>query len=80
MVGQATDLVRLAEREEIRRQENVKRGERLVARAEQASKEKKLEQAYKDYLEALQLIPAGSATSANRQLIINDFSKTAVEC
>ena len=26
MVGQATDLVRLAEREEIRRQENVKRG------------------------------------------------------
>ena len=79
MVGQATDLVRLAEREEIRRQENVKRGERLVARAEQASKEKKLVQAYKDYLEALQLIPAGSATSANRQLIINDFSKTAVE-
>ena len=78
MAGEATDLVRLAEREEIRRQENVKQGERLVARAQQAAKDKKLAQAYKDYLDALKLIPAGSATSTNRQLVINDFSKTAV--
>ena len=30
-------------------------------------------------MEALQLIPSGSATSANRQLIIDDFSKVAVD-
>lgn len=78
MVGLATDLVRLAEKEEIRRQENVKKGERLVARAERAVNDKNLKEAYKDYLEALQFIPAGSATNTNRQLVINEFSKIAV--
>lgn len=77
--GWTTDLVQLAEREEIRRQENAKKGERLVSRAQRAVKDKRLDQAYKDYCEALQLIPAGSATSANRQLIIDDFSKVAVD-
>jgi general secretion pathway protein D len=77
--GVAEDLVHLAEREEIRRQENVKRGERLAERADRAVKDKNLKEAYKDYLEALRLIPAGSATAANRQSVLNDFSKTAVD-
>lgn len=76
---QASDLVRMAEREEIRRQENVKRGERLVTRAERAVKDQRLEQAYNDYVEALQLIPAGPATATSRELIISNFSKTAVD-
>ena len=79
MAVQATDLVRLAEREEIRRQEKVKQGEHLVVRAERALKDKNLKQAYNDYIEALKLIPAGAATAMNRQAIVNDFSKTAVE-
>ena len=76
---QATDLVRLAEREEIRRQEKVKQGEHLVVRAERALKDKNLKQAYTDYLKALELIPAGTATGTNRQVVLNEFSKTAVE-
>jgi general secretion pathway protein D len=79
MTVQATDLVRLAEREEIRRQEKVKQGEHFVVRAERAVKDKNLEQAYNDYKNALELIPAGTATSTNRQPVINEFSKTAVD-
>ena len=71
MALQATDLVRLAEREEIRRQEKVKQGEHLVVRAERALKDKNLKQAYDDYLKALELIPAGTATATNRQVVLN---------
>jgi general secretion pathway protein D len=76
---QATDLVRLAEREEIRRQEKVKQSEHLVVQAQQALKDKNLKQAYADYLKALDLIPAGTATATNRQAVLNEFSKTAVD-
>ena len=76
---QATDLVRLAEREEIRRQEKVKQGEHLVVQAQRALKDKNLKQAYTDYLKALDLIPAGTATATNRQAVLNEFSKTAVD-
>ena len=79
MAVQATDLVRLAEREEIRRQEKVKQGEHLVVRAERALKDKNLKQAYDDYLKALELIPAGTATATNRQVVLNEFSKAAVD-
>jgi general secretion pathway protein D len=73
-----SDLVHLAEREQIRRQENLKKAERLITRAERAQKDKNLKEAYKDYIEVLTLIPAGSATAAERQSVVNDFSKTAV--
>lgn len=73
-----SDLVNLAEREQIRRQENLKKADRLITRAERAQKDKNLKEAYKDYLEALTLVPAGSATASARQSVINDFSKTAV--
>lgn len=79
MAVATTDLVNLAEREEIRRQENVKQAERLTSRAAHAVKDKNLKAAYTDYLEALRLIPAGSATSANRQAVLDSFSKTAVD-
>jgi general secretion pathway protein D len=79
VLGRATDLVQLSEREEIRRQENVKRGERLVTRAQRAVKDKNLKLAYSDYVEALRLIPAGPATSAIRQTLVEEFSRTAVE-
>ena len=79
MAVQATDLVRLAEREEIRRQEKVKQGEHFVVQAERALKDKNLKQAYTDYLKALELIPAGTATATNRQAVLNEFSKTAVD-
>lgn len=77
--GRATDLVQLSEREEVRRQEHVQQGERLAVRAALAAKEKNLKLAYKDYLEALHLIPAGSATSSSRQAILADFSRTAID-
>jgi general secretion pathway protein D len=73
-----SDLVHLADREQVRRQENLKKAERLIIRAERAQKDKNLKEAYKDYLEALAMIPAGSATVAERQSVVNDFSKTAV--
>ena len=79
MAVHATDLVRLAEREEIRRQEKVKQGEHLVVRAERAVKDKNLKQAYIDYLAALELIPAGTATATDRQAVLNEFSKTATD-
>ena len=75
----STDLVQLSEREEIRRQENVKRGERLATRAALAVKDKNLKAAYTDYVDALRLIPAGPATSAARQPVLEDFSRTAVD-
>ena len=77
MALQATDLVRLAEREEIRRQEKVKQGEHLVVRAERALKDKNLKQAYDDYLKALELIPAGTATATNRQAVLLNSLRTA---
>mgnify|MGYP002630511885 CR=1 FL=1 len=77
--GLATDLVRLAEREEIRRQENVAKADSLTFRAERAVKDKNLKLAYTEYLEALRLIPAGSAVSTTRHAVLNDFSKTAVD-
>ncbi len=72
-----SDLVHLAEREEIRRQENLKKADRLLTRAERAEKDKNLRAAYTDYLEALALIPAGTATASERQTVLNAFSKTA---
>ena len=79
MALQATDLVRLAEREEIRRQEKLKQGEHLVVQAQRAVKDKNLKQAYIDYLAALELIPAGTATATDRQAVLNEFSKTATD-
>jgi general secretion pathway protein D len=72
-----TDLVHHAEREQIRRQENLKKADRLLTRAEHAEKDKNLRAAYTDYIEALALIPAGTATASDRQTVINAFSKTA---
>jgi general secretion pathway protein D len=75
----ATDLVQLSDREEVRRQENVKRGERLAEKAAQAVKDKNLKLAYIVYLEALKCIPSGSAAASNRQAVLEGFSKTAVD-
>ena len=77
--GLATDLVHLSEREEIRRQENVAKADSLTIRADRAVKDKNLKLAYTEYLEALRLIPAGSAVSTTRHAILDDFSKTAVD-
>jgi general secretion pathway protein D len=73
-----SDLVHLAEREEIRRQNNLNKAERLILRAERADKDKNYRRAYTEYLEVLSLIPAGTATASDRQTVINSFSKTAV--
>jgi len=73
-----TDLVHLAEREQIRRQEDLKKADRLITRAERAVKDKNLKEAYKDYLAGIALIPAGSATASERQTVVNAFSNTAI--
>ena len=74
----AQTLETISDREIVRRQENLLVGEKLVAAGDKAAAEKDYETAYTSYLDALNAIPAGPATSALRAKTLSKFTRTAL--
>jgi len=68
----------LAQREIVRRQEDLVLAEKLTAQGDQATKDKDFETAYVSYLEAIEKVPAGSATSTQRAPVLAKFSESAI--
>jgi len=69
----------LAEREVARRQANLQRAEVLMAEGRKARKAGDMETAYVNFLDAVELIPAGDAGLNRRRPAINEFSAVALE-
>ena len=67
-----------AEREVVRRQEVLIDAEKTIKEGDKAAREKNYEVAYVKYLDALEKIPAGSATGARRATVIVRFSQIGV--
>lgn len=74
----AQDLEALADREIVRRQEDLAAAEKLVAAGDRAVSERDYETAYVSYLDALDKIPAGTATGAYRASVMDKFSKAGL--
>ncbi len=74
----AQDLESLAEKEIVRRQEDLVVAESLIAAGDKAVAEKDLEIAYVSYLDALDKIPAGPASGNLRAKTVSKFIKTAL--
>ena len=70
----AQNLPALSEREVVRRQENLLLANELMAKGDQAVKDKDFETAYVKYLDALDKIPEGPAASAQRNPAVAKFS------
>src|SRR5262245_58973788 len=68
----------VAEREIVRRQEDLVVAERLIIAGDRALAEKDYETAYVNYLDALDKIPAGKASGNLRSSTLSKFIKTAL--
>jgi len=67
-----------ADKEIVRRQEVLLDAEKKIIQADKAAREKNYEEAYVKYLDALEKIPAGSATGARRAVVIVQFSSIGI--
>lgn len=76
--AQQADLSSSADREIVRRQEDLLLAEKLVSKGDTALAEKDYETAYVNYLDALDRIPAGPATIKQRNAVLGKFSSTGV--
>ena len=74
----AQNLQDVAEREIVRRQEDLVVAERLIIAGDRARAEKDYETAYVNYLDALEKIPAGVASGNLRSSTLSKFIKTAL--
>jgi len=74
-----TDLVAISEREILKRQEEAKQAEQLIAIARRDLADKNLEGAYSNYLQALQITRPGDATQKQRAALVSEFSKTGID-
>ncbi len=74
----AQNTVALADREIVRRQEDLILADKLIAKGDQAMKDKDYEAAYVSYLGALDKIPEGSAATAQRSRAVAKFSDAAI--
>ncbi|MFZ4777106.1 MAG: Amuc_1098 family type IV pilus outer membrane protein [Terrimicrobiaceae bacterium] len=74
----AQNVASLADREIVRRQEDLVIADKLIAKGDQAMNEKDFETAYISYLDALDKIPAGSATDARRAPALAKFSNAGI--
>ncbi|MEI6033799.1 MAG: Amuc_1098 family type IV pilus outer membrane protein [Verrucomicrobiae bacterium] len=74
----AQNVASLADREIVRRQEDLVLADKLMAKGNQAFAAKELESAYTSYLDALDKIPGGSAAEDQRQPAVATFSKIAL--
>lgn len=75
---EAQNVPELAEREIVRRQEDLVVADKLIAKGDQALKDKDFETAYVSYLDALEKIPAGAATQARRTSALAKFSDAGI--
>jgi len=75
---EAQNVPDLAEREIVRRQENLVVADKLIAKGDQDLKDKDFETAYVSYLDALEKIPAGAATQARRTSALAKFSDAGI--
>lgn len=76
--AQQANLEALANREIVRRQEDLLVADQLIAKADKAAAEKEYETAYVNYLDALDKIPAGAASQQLRSETIAKFSKVSL--
>lgn len=76
--AQQANLQALANREVVRRQQDLVVAEQLLTKADKAMADKDYEGAYVNYLEALDRIPAGAATDRMRTDAVARFSKAAL--
>jgi len=74
----AQNPVALADREIVRRQEDLVLADKLVAKGDQAVKDKDFETAYVNYLDALDKIPEGPAAAAKRGPVVAKFSDAGI--
>jgi len=74
----AQNLQDVAEREIVRRQEDLVVADRLIITGDRALAEKDYETAYVNYLDALDKIPAGKASGNLRSSTLSKFIKTAL--
>jgi len=68
----------LAQREIVRRQEDVILAEKLVAKGDEATKDEDFETAYVSYLDAIEKVPAGLATVVQRAPVLAKFSESGI--
>lgn len=73
-----SDLQSLADREVVRRQENLASAEKLVAAGDAAMAAKDYETAYVSYLDAVDAISAGTATASYRKAVLDKFSNAGL--
>ena len=74
-----SDISTQSEKEIVKRQYGAKQSTEWITKAKKAWDDKDLESAYKDYLTALDLLPASSATAAQRKEVMESFCKEAME-
>ena len=74
----AQNIVALSDREIVRRQEDLILADKLIAKGDQAMKDKEYEAAYVSYLDALDKIPDGPATTAQRSRAVAKFSDAGI--
>lgn len=74
----AQNIVEVSDREVVRRQESVLLADKLIAKGDQAVKDKEFETAYVSYLDALDKIPEGPAAAAKRNPVVAKFSDTGI--
>lgn len=77
-VVSAQNIESVADREVVRRQEDLLVAEKLVAKGDKATAEKEYEEAYVNYLDALDRIPVGSASGSLYSSTLEKFSRTSV--
>lgn len=74
-----TDLVSIAEREILKRQEESMLAEDFVTKARRDQADKNREGAYANYLQAVQVTQPGTATKSKRVALVSDFSKAGID-
>jgi general secretion pathway protein D len=74
----AQNLESTADREIVRRQEDMIIAEQLIAKGDKAMADKEYEAAYVNYLDALNRIPAGAAGGPVRQTALNKFCTASI--
>lgn len=76
--AQQSSLQSQANREIVRRQQNLESAEQLIHKADDAAGAKDYEAAYVMYLDALEKIPGGEATKENRDDAVEEFAHVAI--
>lgn len=73
------NVVSIADREAVRRQEDLIVADKLIIKGDKALKEKDYENAYLNYLDALEKIPASPTVEKKRAAILKKFSQTGID-